>query len=456
MEMVVHFTLTGEHFTSLVRNLMLEDEPGKALRLLTKGLLGDESHHLAYLAQGVLDGTHRLEGNEKEMDFVEDNTPEGEAYRTEVKRFYLGRFRHQGQWYRPVAEVTTLGTEDGNHACRKSGPVPVYGISDKERTERWCRSRVEYYASEDEEVFTTVHRGYIICKACGEPPQWQTPCRNATDALEILEGEGFKLEERGWEPPEEEEDLPTYSEKVTSFLRPTAPRDPEEEARKEREREEENLRTLEGYRSRVLEQAQGDTMEISTRDGKFRAEVPTAPFLNYALGKTTLRHLAPPWENVSSSGVKQGADNPDHTDWWLGAKVDGVFVDLSLDYDYEGPLHSAAIDTLLQLQRTLGNFPCGVLVEAHGEELEGVVGEDIAVLPDIHPSRMETILNSRAVVTEAGGQGAHMAQMAVEWGIPMFYLPNARTLFPEGSPVRVNPKTGTVTLVARDHCTLIQ
>ncbi len=47
--------------------------------------------------------------------------------------------------------------------------------------------------------------------------------------------------------------------------------------------------------------------------------VPRGAFEHWSVWRAGGEHLAAPWSRVSPTGIKQGADDPYHTDWMLGA-----------------------------------------------------------------------------------------------------------------------------------------
>jgi phosphohistidine swiveling domain-containing protein len=78
------------------------------------------------------------------------------------------------------------------------------------------------------------------------------------------------------------------------------------------------------------------------------------------------------------------------------------------------------------------------VVAAHGD-VSGIVGEDIAVLPDMRPTREPEIANARGVVSEVGGPLAHLAIVCREHGKTMMVLPNACALLRPGMRVTLVP-----------------
>ena len=64
----------------------------------------------------------------------------------------------------------------------------------------------------------------------------------------------------------------------------------------------------------------------------------------------------------------------------------------------------------------------------------GVVGDDIVVLPNMHPSHAMAVMQARGVVAEVGGALAHLAVVCRE-----MVLPDACTTLTPGMRVTLDP-----------------
>lgn len=69
----------------------------------------------------------------------------------------------------------------------------------------------------------------------------------------------------------------------------------------------------------------------------------------------------------------------------------------------------------------------------------GVVGDDIVVLPNMHPSHAMAVMQARGVVAEVGGALAHLAVVCREMGTTMMVLPDACTTLTPGMRVTLDP-----------------
>lgn len=201
---------------------------------------------------------------------------------------------------------------------------------------------------------------------------------------------------------------------------------------------------LERIRKGVMEQCGGVMIDLVDDDGNVVASVPKAPFVCYALNRTTLAHLMPAWKCVSPSGMKLQGDCRYHSDFYYGGGFDNV----NGRYPYSGAVHHAAVHTAGIVQREYGNFDCTVLVS--GSAVYGKVGKSIVVLANLHPDHLDAVLAAKAVVTEAGGALAHLSQVAREQSIPIVLVAGAREKFPKGTTLIVDAENGRVEAQAMD------
>jgi phosphohistidine swiveling domain-containing protein len=271
------------------------------------------------------------------------------------------------------------------------------------------------------------------------------------------------------------------TEAQDAFLVRTAKTKKERDAAQRRldaayEREDkERFKFNEEIRRKVLEQAKGDMMDLHTKDGRKVATVPRAPFIAWALNRTSLKHLAPPWQAVSPPGLKLQMDEPAHTDWFYGATIyvtqeerlrtrfksaetldeakelaQAWGVKLGrYDFDYHGPLDEASHHEAFELQEKLGDFEAPVIVDAG--DVQGEVGKEIIVLPDLQPDHVDKIVRAKGIITQVGGKVAHIAQVALERSITIMRVENAVTRFPEGTKLSLYPSDGRIYVWVQRH-----
>ena len=232
--------------------------------------------------------------------------------------------------------------------------------------------------------------------------------------------------------------------------------------------DKERFKYNENIRRKVLKQAAGDMMDLHTADGRKVATVPRAPFTVWALNRTSLKHLAPPWKTVAPPGLKLQMDEPAHTDWFFGAtiyitpdeRVRARFPHAETldeakelasawgvklgryDFDYNGLLNEASHHEMWELQERLGDFETPVVVDAG--DVTGTVGKEIVVLPDLSPDHVGKITKARGIITQVGGKVAHIAQLALERSITIMRVDDAVTRFPAGTKLTLYPGEGRI------------
>lgn len=212
---------------------------------------------------------------------------------------------------------------------------------------------------------------------------------------------------------------------------------------------------IEAFRKAIIVQADamGEggwmTIEVPTSiraDGQLR--VPKAPFELWAVALSGGSHLVAPWKNVSPVGVKQGADDPNHTDWMLGAGLG------PLDMK-NGPLaeelSAAAYAARGEVERRLLAFDCSVLLQGHpvtGRVHIPTTRDDfpersddglppISIVKNARPDWLEMALKTfqlgGAVIVERGGEMAHLVtELRSAGGGAIIRKEKARMLYPAG------------------------
>lgn len=452
----LHFRITGDSFTGLVRDMVLSERAEHAWRTVTEGLGGDG---LADAAVAVFRGEMKFTGNESDGMGLEPDTDEATAhYLKDLAFIYSGRFRLSGVngWWRPRSRVTSFGPKDVEF-CRKNGWAPT------------TENRARYYAWDGERVVKT--KGGAVCVEPVEaPPDWfQNRSMDVDAAVEACAAVGRHLEEDGFAvryADNSGELTESSSYKAARFVypgwddnKPTLDTERQDTERRERTRRV----VVAMHRKAIAEQAAGDYVDIYPDDpkedtdddgvaiardpNKVLCRVPRAAFYQYALHRTALRGMAPEWKPVAGSGWKLNGDDPFHTDCFLGAvNPNGTPVaDDDAEYDYNSPFHEGLSRARFELQRKLGRFECTVL--SGTGYVSGVVGKDILVLPNLHPDHLPAMLRAKAVVANVGGRTAHLVQVALERNYPIVLVPGATTKFPADETLTIHLDTGRLTLM---------
>jgi phosphohistidine swiveling domain-containing protein len=447
-EMIAHFVVEGEFLTDHARSWVLSNDPGRAWRMLRDSLCVDDEGQKLLAVSGILTGAKRFIGDSNVgLDLVDDDTAEGQRYARDLAFIYAGRVKINGGWYRPAAKLEGLSPNSGAFAAVRAGldgqPDGVDGLL------AWWKRRAEWYChSGSGEIPVTVNvalaiqsgpmvftGAFYVFEPCSEPPVWITPVSTPEEAVQQWLTTGHRLENRcEWDKYE----APRTTDEVVDTVRDALNEATYEE--KDRKRRE----LLEKIRHDVLAQAKDDLFELVTPEHTY--SVPRAPFVNWALARTALKHLAPTWNPVSPWGLKIQGDSVYHSDWMVGCGFD---VDSVVDY-FNTPIMEAAHEAAYVVKAEYGDFKVDVLATA--PECEGYVGTTLGtvfLLKDLSntPENNDALDKARAIITERGGALSHLSVVAREMKIPIFRVPDATKRFLPGTKLRLNASRGTIDIL---------
>lgn len=195
--------------------------------------------------------------------------------------------------------------------------------------------------------------------------------------------------------------------------------------------------------------------------------VPRGAFEMWAVARSHGGHHSVGWKAVSKSGMKQGADDPYHTDWMLGAGLDLKDMHQSGGNPHWKILSAAAYSAKGEVEKRLLGFSCSILlagptikgrvhIPASSKIVPDFTDEDglppILIVKNAGPAWLEAAAAALdaggAVIVEVGGGVAHLITVlrATNKG-PVIRMENARKLYPDGSVLVVSPDEGRLTLV---------
>ena len=240
----------------------------------------------------------------------------------------------------------------------------------------------------------------------------------------------------------------------------------EERLREERQREEEmsRQRRLADLRGAILAQAGDDLIEFTwPAEGEVPAGsvmIPRAPFLIWSFSRLPYyRHVLPAWKTICPTGMKMNLDDPNHTDWIVGGGLDPEDRDL-----YWGAKADAAMDLRSRLQdefdareRALDEAvtvlvagPRALATVVHGQPGMTPPPGHVVVLPDLRTRYLWSVQGAAAVISEVGGEVAHLVQISREGGVPVLRAEGALSRWPEGTLVEVDSEERTVRRVLKE------
>lgn len=473
----MHFSMTGAEFTKLVRARMLDDAPAAAYRLASC-LLGDDDaaqNTVLSIALRLCNGTAKMTGNESALEVVDDDSASAKKFRKHIKWLHAGRIRIGTKWYQPTAFVTDVGPHD-------AGSDP--------RAKHYCGTDelVLENASFPDPTFPSIRRE-VIFEQCGERPHWHDVPRGHQEALDEYLAAGRTLHERSHSKTYRDEPPPMQLRPQSEGVPGRGPSkyegtfdkdvgldvdDPRYEAAvavREAEAKASRLRRVADLRALILKQAGDDLIELSW-DTKMSAYddppvvqvaagstmIPRAPFMVWAFARLTyLKIQLPEWTTISPPGMKMMMDDANHTDWVIGGGFDPQDPEL-----YGGRVYAkAAEDLRAQIQdeyddrrraleeavTTLVVGPVATGPIVFGKPNKASPPGSIVVLPNLRASYLLAVKDAVAVITQEGGEVAHLAQIGRERGLPMVRKPDALESFTEHSIVEVNTETRTARVV---------
>lgn len=482
-----HFKLTGKAFTKIVRDFVLDDEPDRAWRCITQGLrTGNEPDEntidpkVTEVALGVLGGVMTLTGDETK-GIGHRKTKPNKKYLDQVRYIYAGRWRHKSKWYRPVLAITTWTPESGRYATRRCEHGPSF-IRDSPATTAWVQARLAFFCREggiaqlvkiEADDGCGAMERYVIFEPCGEPPTWLT-VRNQTpqEAVDDMIAAGRSI-------PENKVHLaPREVEKATEAIIESEDLAYEDANEADRLRElayaaEDELRAMEMYRigEAVRVKADGDTISMTLQDGRV-VYIPRVPFTCWAMRREH-PELCPPWTPVSPSGLYMTGDDPLHSDWYFGmagADGNGIFTDKKTAYDdnvnrpawdLRAKIEEELLDGVKQEQNAPYSGLLANLAQLASQTIKattivnagihtGIIGDDVAVLPDLSTPRLHEVEGKKAIITEQGGELCHLAIVAGGLGMTVLRVADACNTFQPGMRVVLDPVRRTIVIDTDD------
>lgn len=474
------FVIHGETITQTAREAVVEGRFDRGYEILMDSLVGMTADY----AMKILSGEYRLVGSNNDVFMEED--PDSADYKAQLEDMYGGCVRIEGRVMRPYAVVTMWGPEDFNRQVtptRGSDFVEARYASGIEEGINLAGRSLFYADDPARDVLKTTSVKYlppsgrlseehhILFKDVSGFPDMMVKTVKTIEEAVIFHKD--RLREVGYDcefPKEvyagrEDQTTPHYEPRrvVTTF--DAAERTPyktepriksDDELREQRIRDEQRAEKLKQdlaeWKQQIIEQANGDFMELTWEDDAGNIQsvmIPSAPFENWALWRTDGAMLAKPWTTVCPSGLKMVMDDPYHTDWMVGAG-------LPLDWMSDDKQAAAAYDLQYTIQDEKLDFKIPVLCGegiATGEIVHlnkgdrlpaGKIGIIKNAGPDYVEAAYDAINNGGALITEAGGSMAHLVTVGRGAGLRLVRIPDARKKLVVGITVDINCSNGSV------------
>jgi hypothetical protein len=231
---------------------------------------------------------------------------------------------------------------------------------------------------------------------------------------------------------------------------------------------------LDQLRLAIITQAELDGwLEFSVPNMENPIRVPRGAFEQWSVHHSNGGHLATPWKPISPVGIKQGADDPFHTDWMLGAGLQPWDMKGKGNNPHWRALADVAYAEKAKVEIRLLDHEASVLLG--GKDVLGRVikplspeqfrSENIRYLEDELPP-VVIIRNASAewlevanivfqykgaVIVERGGEMAHLiTELRSGQNGPLMRVDNAKNLYPADSVVLVSANSGVVRLMEFD------
>ncbi|AUR96797.1 PEP-utilizing enzyme [Vibrio phage 1.232.O._10N.261.51.E11] len=450
----VAFRVEGLFVLNLCREEAVYGSWKKAINMLIDSFQGMTNDH----AIALLRGDKTLTGWDSDIEMV-DETPENKKQLTDDYIFqYEDTLLIQGQYYKPKYWMEP--NQSCNHYLNDTFGGGTFSHERKEiytgveTASFWLSDAVNYYYTDHIQKISGTR--YVVAweKVSKIPPLW---FKDETDANKIIDrriiGGTFdrimELDD-GCVQPHFQSYVADYG--INRPVMPSAIPNQEElleklksQADKDAMDAVERAFEISRLRHEIIQQ-NGDTKD----DYVILCEmykVPRKPLENWALQRTKAQHLAAKWETVSDSGWKMYADDPNHTDWVIGAGIDPADI-----YDGKKDVNDAASEWAYEFQKKMTKGNIAVLVPMRKSKLEAQVQhplqddkvtEDIVVIPDCTTKWIKVAkqVGKRGgiIIAKTGGQMSHLVMNGEEYGVTVLMHPKADTLFKRGCYVEIDP-----------------
>ncbi|CAL9980674.1 hypothetical protein VPHD81_0011 [Vibrio phage D81] len=451
------FSVEGLFVLNLCREEAVYGSWKKAINMLIDSFQGMTNDH----AIALLKGDKTLTGWDSDIEMV-DETPENRKQLTDDYIFqYEDTLLVQGQYYKPKYWMEPGAPCHAYVNDKFHGGTYHYeskGSSDIEMASFWLQDLGMYHLTGHTQKINGHY--YIVAweKVSKIPPLW---FKDETDANKIIErriiGGTFdrimELDD-GCVRPQFQSYVADYGtqsiaqiacQKLAPLAQENLLEKMKEQAKKDTMDAKERAFEIMRIRHEIWDQ-NGDTKD----DYVILCEmykVPRKPLENWALQRTKAQHLAAKWKTVSESGWKMFSDDPNHTDWVIGAGIDPADI-----YDDKKDVNDAASAWAYEFQKKMTKGDLAVLVPLRGSELtdtvqhplqDDKVTSNIVVIPDCTTKWIKVAKQvgktGGIIIAKTGGQMSHLVMNGDEYGVTVLMHPQADTVFKRGCYVTIDP-----------------
>lgn len=455
------FSVEGAFVLNLCREEAVYGSWKKAINMLLDSFIGMNHDH----AIALLKGDKALTGWDSDIEMVDEDPAKKKELTDEYIFQYKDVLLHNGQYYKPKY---WFGQSRAREAyCLDEFGGGRFAYNDKASKGYSPIEKASFYFADTSQYYYTSHvhkvdfGAYVVAwEAVNRiPPLW---FKDETDeevimTRHIMSGNFdliTELDDESAQPRwvsyvneygRDRNIAEIACEKLAPLAQPDFMDKLKEQAKKDALDATERAFEISRLRHDIWEQ-NGDTPD----DYVILCEmykVPRKPLENWALQRTKAGHLAAKWKTVSDSGWKMFADDPNHTDWVIGAGIDPADI-----YDDKKDVNDAASKWAYKFQKKMTNGNIAVLVPMRGSELtdhvthpqpNDTIESNIVMIPDCSTKWIKIAKQigkvGGIIIAKTGGQMSHLVINGEEYGVTILMHPQADTVFKKGCYVEIDP-----------------
>jgi phosphohistidine swiveling domain-containing protein len=477
--MNISFGIEGAAISERARHHVLSKDWRGGLRVL---LAADEDAITMDIAMGILEGRYDMIGNSDQQNLcVVEAKPDSQeiaSYLETLSFQTAGLYQVGDKVYQPEFRIGFLAEHDFNELSPKAEQLEWYD-------EDFLKARILFYANETK--FATFPRQIenqlridfrsavrpqdmaIIWKQVSDFPLWVTPHECPYKAIEeylarrTLQETGAYSEVLDWKHDE--------PEKYQKFLLDPRSKLTYDELQEKYQLEDDlYAKAFEELKAEILEQAGPQDGEgwfrlpiYKMRDDSIDSNVvdryllvPKLPFYKWSLSNINSVKLGihDEWKPCSHSGIKQANDDPNHTDWVIGAGLDPkAFSTAHIDVDRSAFQYRVDVVARLAkfdfvpLSKSDMTYVSGkVRLLKPGEQLEkGQIGVIPHAGVEYEAALLSAATHKSALICATGGKLAHLAVVGRELNVPVILWEKAMCLT-QFDTVSLNLTSGRITV----------
>ena len=447
----VNFQITGEFINEHFRNRVREGD----WRDAQQGLMDSLSGLTIDIAYDVLSGKSKFVGVDEvtlEEDFLHsDKEWLSEQYYHYTKNLIIVN----GKFYKKYKTISHLDKDDMDKAMQNLGmtSLPI----NSEVQELLANERVKTYLNNvSKDIYLYINDSWNFFEEVNPDfPAWLTN----TDFINIVNLHNNKDYSDQWN---------SHNVEMSAFDDYELIQQNEEQATKNKQVTDnyvENFFKIQNFNTEetkklIKKQAEekGGFLTLKNKKTGNSFEIPRNPFLRWCLNDNPLYDTID-WSAVSPRGLKQGGDDPNHTDWFLftdlpledGQNYEHPDVKFLFDmrYKYFNDYTKSNIKPLAKGSHS-GFNQATVIHILHPNDTTLVKKDSVIVIPNCSPKfEMITHLaaqNNCIVISQTGGKLCHLATVSREINLSLYLLPEALSILKNNSTVSVSTDSDNISI----------